>query len=212
MAINFLEGKEPLPEGSTRGVINFLEGTSVIDEAVRESLQTPSQDDQNPFRERLVESLFKAEGGYSTDRSDSGNYYQGQFIGTNHGVSAPVLARHLGRTPTVEDMKGLSKEVAADIAFNDYYERFNISALPEDLQEIVFHSVYLGESRGVKAMQRLLGVTVDGAVGPETTEAMRTADFSKEDFRDAFIEELRKTKTWDEHGKGWTNRFNELAQ
>lgn len=202
MAINFLSGREPLPEVPTNRALSFLEGTSPYQ----------SEDQGGALKERLVASLFEAEGGYSTDVSDTGNYYKGEFVGTNHGISAPTLAKHLGRTPTVDDMKGLSKEVAADIAFNDYYERFNIEALPEELQEIVFHSVYLGGGRGVKALQELLGVTVDGAVGPETTEAMRNADFTKEQFRDTFLQQLRRLNTWDEHGKGWTNRFNELAQ
>lgn len=211
MTIDFLEGKQPLgpdAEVSTTKALNFLEGTSLIEEQ-----PSASQDSaRDRLQESLAQSLFKAEGGYSTDRADTGNYYKGEFIGTNHGISAPVLATYLGRTPTVEDMKGLTQETARDIAFKNYYDRFNIEALPEDLQEIVFHGVYLGESRAVKAMQSLLGVSVDGAVGPQTTEAMRNATFTKEEFRDAFLEQLRKTKTWDEHGKGWTNRFNELAK
>lgn len=173
------------------------------------SAPTPAQDNN---RDKLIDSVFKAEGGYSTDKNDTGNYYKGEFVGTNHGISAPVLADYLGRTPTVEDMKALTKEEAREIAATRYYDRFSIEELPSELQEIVFHSVYMSESRGVKAMQRLLGVEADGIIGPKTIKAMQSADFTKEQFKDEFLAELEENSpTWDKHGKGWTNRFNKLA-
>lgn len=173
------------------------------------SAPTPAQDNN---RDKLIDSVFKAEGGYSTDKNDTGNYYKGEFVGTNHGISAPVLADYLGRTPTVEDMKALTKDEAREIAATRYYDRFSIEELPSELQEIVFHSVYMSESRGVKAMQRLLGVEADGIIGPKTIEAMQSADFTKEQFKDEFLAELEENSpTWDKHGKGWTNRFNKLA-
>lgn len=173
-----------------------------------------------PTKEELISSVFKAEGGYSTDKNDKGNYYKGQFVGTNHGISAPILAQSLGRTPTVADMKALTKEKAKKIAGQHYYDRFKIDTLPEDVQEIVFHAVYMGESRGVRAMQNLMGLTPDGVMGPKTKAAMRNAKFTKEEFKDEYLRELKEgtegyskpASTWNKHGKGWTNRYNKLAK
>lgn len=173
-----------------------------------------------PTKEELIDSVFKAEGGYSTDKNDKGNYYKGQFVGTNHGISAPILAQSLGRTPTVADMKALTKEKAKKIAGQYYYDRFKINTLPEDVQEIVFHAVYMGESRGVRAMQNLMGLTPDGIMGPKTKAAMRNAKFTKQEFKDEYLRELKEgtegysnpAPTWKEHGKGWTNRYNKLAK
>ena len=173
-----------------------------------------------PTKEELIDSVFKAEGGYSTDKNDKGNYYKGQFVGTNHGISAPILAQSLGRTPTVADMKALTKEKAKKIAGQHYYDRFKINTLPEEVQEIVFHAVYMGESRGVRAMQNLMGLTPDGIMGPKTKAAMRNAKFTKKEFKDEYLRELKEgtegyskpAATWNKHGKGWTNRYNKLAK
>ena len=181
-----------------------------------------------PTKEELVSSVFKAEGGYSTDKKDTGNYHQGKFVGTNHGISANTLATHLGRTPTVDDMKKLTKDDARKIAEKKYYDRFAIDELPSELQEIVFHSVFMGETRGVRAMQNLLGLEPDGKLGPITKKAMATASFSKKDFRDEYLRELQfgtpliQPKTnlpysepsgnWNAMKKGWTNRYNKLAK
>jgi len=181
-----------------------------------------------PTRDLLIDSVFNAEGGYSTDKKDQGNYLNGKFIGTNHGISAPILADYLGREPTVEEMKNLTKDKAKEIAANRYYDRFKIGTLPSDVQEIVFHGVYMSESRAVRAMQNILGLTPDGILGPNTERAIQEAAFSKEDFKDAFLQELefgtskinprtnepysKPSTTWGSHGKGWTNRYTELTK
>ena len=185
-------------------------------------------DNSAPKREDLINSVFKAEGGYSEDKADSGNYINGKFIGTNHGISAPILADYLGREPTVDEMKNLTKDKAREIAATRYYDRFKINLLPNNLQEIVFHAVFMGETRGVRAIQNLLGLTPDGVLGPDTEVAMQKADFTKEDFKNEFLRELefgtsknnpktnepysKPSPSWNFHNKGWTDRYKELAK
>tara|TARA_R110000823_G_scaffold720_1_gene3001 strand:+ start:2514 stop:3650 length:1137 start_codon:yes stop_codon:yes gene_type:complete len=171
-------------------------------------------------KDKLINSVFKAEGGYSTDKDDTGNYYNGKFVGTNHGISAPALAKELGRDPTVADMKALTKTEARQIAGDQYFDRFSIDKLPDEVQEIVLHATYMGESRGVRAMQNLLGLTPDGVMGPNTRMAMQNADFTKEEYKDEYLRELqfgtvgysKPSATWNKHGKGWTNRYTKLAK
>ena len=199
--------------------------TSLRPEARPDSTSIPSK---VPTKKELVASVFKAEGGYSTDKNDTGNYYNGKFVGTNHGIAAKTLATHLGRTPTVADMKKLTKDDARQIAEEKYYDRFAINKLPSELQEIVFHAVFMGETRGVRAMQNLLGLEPDGVLGPITKKEMATATFSKKDFRDAYLRELQfgtpliqpntnrpysePSKSWNTQGRGWTNRYTKLAK
>ena len=171
-------------------------------------------------KNKLIDSVFKAEGGYSTDKDDPGNYYNGKFVGTNHGISAPALAKELGREPTVADMKALTKTKAKQIAGEQYFDRFAIDKLPEEVQEIVLHATYMGETRGVRAMQNLLGLTPDGVMGPNTRIAMENANFTKEEYKDEYLRELqfgtvgysKPSATWNKHGKGWTNRYTKLAK
>jgi lysozyme family protein len=63
----------------------------------------------------ILNHSFKVEGGYTNDPNDVGNWYKGQLIGTNHGVAAITLASFLGRTPTVDEMKSLTKTSAENI-------------------------------------------------------------------------------------------------
>jgi len=62
---------------------------------------TPDASASDYFENTLLPSVFKHEGGYSTDVNDVGNYLNedtsSAFIGTNHGISAPVLAKFLGK-------------------------------------------------------------------------------------------------------------------
>jgi lysozyme family protein len=61
------------------------------------------------------------EGGYQNLADDSGNWYKGILIGTNWGIAAPTLARFLGRTPTVSDMKNLPRSTAETILKRNYW-------------------------------------------------------------------------------------------
>lgn len=69
------------------------------------------------------------EGGYQNDPQDDGNWYMGNLIGTNWGIAAPTLAGFLGRTPTIAEMKNLSKATAELILKRNYWEKNNFGKL-----------------------------------------------------------------------------------
>ena len=164
----------------------------------------------------LINEVLSLEGGYSKDTADTGNYLGGDtsttLIGTNHGISADILKEHLGKTPTAADMKALTKKEARGILKKKYWDKFSVGVLPKDLQPIVFNAVVNSGSHAVKVMQELLGVTADGAVGPKTIEKMKTAAFTKKEFKDDLLKKYKTFKTWKDHGKGWTKRFTDLAK
>lgn len=195
-----------------QGEAGLTEPDADITPTVATQTIEPSAAPSGEWQDKLIQSAFNMEGGYSDDRADTGNYYNGQFIGTNHGISAPLLAEVLGRTPTVDDMKNLTAEEASNIYKERYVTQFGIDELPRDVQEIVFHGVINSGGHAIKAVQQLLGLKQDGVVGPKTREAMRNADFTREQFRDALLSRYRGFRTWPEHGRGWTNRFNALAE
>ena len=161
---------------------------------------------------RLLKSVKLAEAGYTNNTKDTGNWYKGKLIGTNHGISAPVLAAHLGRAPTVKEMKNLPKKTADKIIWKNYGEKYGIESLPQGVQEIVLHGVVNSEGHAIKVMQKLLGVTADGSVGPNTKKAMTKARFTKQEFKDALLNKYKTFSTWKTFGKGWTNRFERLAK
>jgi lysozyme family protein len=79
--------------------------------------------------------IKSVEGGYSDDKGDTGNYIDvpggKRFLGTNHGISAPILLKYfqdkgIKRLPTRKDMEDLKEEVALEIYRKDYWDNQNL--------------------------------------------------------------------------------------
>lgn len=95
------------------------------------------------------------EGGYQNDPRDSGNYYQGVLIGTNWGISAPVLANYLERMPTKSDMINLSRSTAEKILKINYWLKNNFDKLKN---QSVATLIYDGAvNHGTNGMRFLVG-------------------------------------------------------
>lgn len=115
------------------------------------------------WRETITEMIVTSEGGYTDHPDDRGGP-------TNWGITASVLAEHLG-LPTVEAniVKSLTMEQAVDIYMKKYVEASGISGLDPLLHSIMLDSVVNhGISGGVKMLQRAIGEVEDGKCGPKT--------------------------------------------
>ncbi len=93
-----------------------------------------------------------SEGGYTGDEDDNGNWTGGKknvgnLIGTKYGISAPVLMAHLGRVPTVLEMKNLSKYVAYIIYKKKYWDPIRGDEIHN--QEIANQIYDMGVNAGV---------------------------------------------------------------
>lgn len=148
------------------------------------------------------------EGGYQADPDDPGNYYQGQLIGTNRGISAPVLAQWMGVAPTIADMHGLEASTAASIRMRLYWNPIRGYELPAGLDLMVYDDAV---NRGVHAagisLQSVLSVEVDGIIGPVTIEAAATnalrcaANVARMQIYEYLIDQRFAT-----YGLGWLRR------
>ncbi len=161
--------------------------------------------------EDIIDGVLKWEAGYQNNPKDKGNFYEGKLVGTNLGISAPTLAKYLGRTPTSEDMKNLTKEEAKKIYKTNYYDRYKIDQLPEDLKEVAMHSVVMSGNKGIKDIQQLIGVEDDGSIGPNTLKALEKQKISSTELKNAILGRYKGYDNWDEFGKGWTNRYNAIV-
>lgn len=56
-------------------------------------------------------------GKYELNLKDEKGFINGRFIGTKWGITAPMLNAFLGRTPTSEDMRNLSRADAIQLLF-----------------------------------------------------------------------------------------------
>jgi len=154
-----------------------------------------------------MEFTLKYEGGYSSVRSDPGNWTGGKvgvgvLKGTKFGISAKAY-------PNL-DIKNLTIDQAKTIYEKSYWLPVKGDDLPSGVDLSVFDAgVMSGPSRGVKWLQKALGVSQDGIVGPKTLAALKGKDVVKIikavcANRQGFVESL---KTFITFGKGWTSRI-----
>lgn len=130
-----------------------------------------------------------AEGGYSDDENDNGNWTGGkkgvgELKGTKYGISAASYQDL--------DIKNLTKEQADNIYKKDYWDTINGDKLPWPLALVAFdHAVNAGVARAREALK----VYSD----PFEYIASRLNDYTT-------------YGTWAYHGKGWTRRMANLQR
>ena len=151
--------------------------------------------------DQAFERLIGHEGGYSNHPSDPGGE-------TMYGVTARV-ARKFGYSG---EMRDLPLSLAKQIAKVEYWDAVRCDELPEVVRFDVFDTSYnSGRERARKLLQRALGVTVDGDIGPATMAAAARIEPWRllarfNGWRLDFINDL---PTWPSFGRGWTQRIAE---
>jgi len=126
--------------------------------------------------ESMINDIIRREGGFVDHPADRGGP-------TNYGVTHKTLARYLGREITREDVRNLSRELAAEIYRRAYYLEPRIDALPAGMRAFLFDSaVNHGARRAIKFLQQVLNgagfgpLGVDGLAGPKTRRRAKEAD------------------------------------
>lgn len=174
------------------------------------------------------EIVALAEGEYSDDKKDTGNFVDFElngetvqrFIGTKYGVSAPVLKEYLGRLPKKEDMINLSYETALDIYKHKYWDSANIS---EVCNQSIANIIYDGcINQGIGGMKDVLrkalnenGVEISDDENPFNIDFIKNINIinqtklfnSIKKFRES---RYREAKTFDAHGDGWLDRLSKI--
>lgn len=152
--------------------------------------------------EKAMKFVREAEGGYYNHPNDPGGE-------TMYGITK--------RDYPDLDIKNLSREKADEIFYNDYWVPSIAEKLPEPAYISYFDSaVNTGRTQANRFLQRALGVSADGVVGPITLKAVEKADpkdlaYKIIDQRQKFYELLTESKSkLKVFLKGWTNRNNNL--
>jgi len=150
----------------------------------------------------LTQTL-KWEGGYVDHPRDPGG-------ATNLGITRATLARHRGRAVSKQDVKNLTKGEAAEIYSKDYWRKVRGDNLPDGLDLVAFDGgVNSGPSRGIRWLQKGLGVAADGKMGPVTLEAASSVTSGVtvvQRASSARMGFLKKLGTWSSFGRGWARR------
>lgn len=165
---------------------------------------TPTPGPKPSNFDTCVAITLKWEGGNDDDPRDPGGR-----------TSRGILQREWDiwrqtHTGLPEDVWSAPQTQILAIYRQNYWDEMSCDMLPQGVGLAVFdYGVNSGVSRSVKALQGLVGTTVDGVVGPLTVVATAIADPVKlaGDLCDQRLHYLRGlTDLWPTYGNGWTNR------
>ena len=154
---------------------------------------------------KCLTMLLHHEGGFVNHPKDPGGM-------TNLGVTKAVYDKWVGREATEQEMRDLTPEDVAPIYKKNYWDRVKGDDLPSGVDWACFDwAVNSGSGRPAKALQRCVGATPDGAIGPMTLRAVADNEPKKlvegvYTQRQKFYENLNTFETF---GRGWTRRNKE---
>ncbi|HEY3623652.1 MAG TPA: glycosyl hydrolase 108 family protein, partial [Roseiarcus sp.] len=166
----------------------------------------PSDQQSSARFDACIPFIFKAEGGYSDNPADPGGP-------TNFGITLATLKTYEGKPNlTADDVKKLSPEMAKEIYRTAYWNRMQCGALPAGLDLEVFDfGVNSGPAESVKTLQRIVGVTQDGSIGPITLAAV--GQFNVGDLITRFAQArlaFYQSLNMPEFEQGWATRVAQI--
>ncbi len=148
-----------------------------------------------------------AEGGFVDDPNDPGG-------ATNWGITLATLQHWRGPSVrvTVDDLRALTQEGATPIYRSLFWRVVDAGALPAGVDLMVFDmGVNAGPETSAQMLQRAVGATADGDVGPITLLAVKGADAAGliTSLSAAQLAYYQSCTGWPNFGEGWTNRLND---
>jgi len=152
--------------------------------------------------------ILHHEGGYVNHPKDPGGE-------TNLGVTKRVYEEWGG----TKEMRDLTVEDVAPIYEKNYWGRLKCDKLPIGLDLCVFDfGVNAGTGRAAKYLQRMIGASADGAIGPNTLSKVREfvsaegLDAAIMDYQAARQKYYESLSTFETFGRGWTRRVDETSK
>lgn len=205
-----------------------------IDPTIKKNIEEVHQKIENKEQKASFEEAQKlvktAEAGYSNDRGDTGNYIDvpggKRFIGTNHGISAPILDEYfksqgIKRLLTKDDMINLSYQTALKIYKSDYWDAQHLGELSD---QSVANIIYDGcVNQGSDAMRSIVrdaleenGVKISNNDVIFSKEVLSKANQVNQVKLFNSIKKFRELRykesdTFDRHGEGWLNRLDNIS-
>lgn len=157
---------------------------------------------------RSLQKVLLHEGGFSNLKADPGG-------ATNFGVTQRVYDTYRDRLGLRRiSVRNISKTEVSQIYRDSYWNLAKCDNLPPGVSYVVFDgSVNSGVSQSAKWLQRALGVSADGIIGPATiTAANRHPNHDQlvADILDLRLRFLKSLKTWKTFGKGWAARVADV--
>jgi lysozyme family protein len=157
--------------------------------------------------QKCLETILHHEGGYVNHPKDPGGE-------TNLGVTKRVYEDWGG----TKDMKDLTVEDVSPIYKKNYWDRVKGDHLPAGLDLCVFDfGVNAGTGRAAKYLQKMIGTTPDGGIGPMTLAKLKEYVDAKGVEHTVKLYQMGRQKyyeslsTFSTFGRGWTRRVEETT-
>ena len=114
--------------------------------------------------DKCLEMVLVHEGGYVNNKNDRGGM-------TNLGVTRRVYEDWVDRPVSEQEMRDLTPDDVAPIYRKNYADRIHFDSLPSGVDWACLDwAINSGASRPAKAIQRAVGATTDGVIGPKTLQ------------------------------------------
>ena len=124
-----------------------------------------------PTIDSILDEILRREGGYVDHAADRGGC-------TNLGITRAALATYRRRPVTCDDVRALTREEARQIYWSQYVTSPRLDRIrdPYVLSLAVDCSVNHGPARVVRWLQEIVGVKVDGKLGPISEMAISSME------------------------------------
>ncbi|RSB65937.1 hypothetical protein EFD55_25860 [Rhizobium pisi] len=150
------------------------------------------------------------EGGFTSDRRDPGNWTggavgKGRLKGTKYGIAAASY-------PNL-DIARLTIAEVTPIYERNYWRPLGAEALPSGLDLVTFDfGVNSGTVRAAKALQAVVGATIDGVIGSDTLKKAAASDVKQaiQSLCARRLGFLQGLKTWATFRGGWSKRVADV--
>jgi murein L,D-transpeptidase YcbB/YkuD len=158
--------------------------------------------------DRCVEVTLAQEGGFTQLPNDPGG-------ATNFGITLATLQGWQGSPTGVDDIRNLTRQEAVEIYRANYWLPARCDDLPSGIDMMVFDcGVNSGVRTSVRMLQRVVGVTEDGSLGPKTLAAVQGASDPRSlinQLASSRLSYCRTLPTYQDFGAGWANRVQQVT-
>lgn len=214
--VNFWLGSSMGSRDKDKQVARAMELNSTVQQRAAAAAPAAVADGDALF-DRCLAVVLDKEGGFSDHPADRGGP-------TNMGVTWKTLAEWKGmdaadlspedREALVAELRALTRREAAEIYRSRYWLPMRCGDLPGPVALMLFDfGVNAGPRTAVKALQRVVGVTDDGSLGPISLAAVRAKEATRllEELAEARMAHYRGLAEFSVFGNGWTARTQQVV-
>ena len=164
---------------------------------------------------KLIPHILKWEGGWANDPADKGGPTMKGITLTTYKAYCKMKGKPV---PTQTTLKNITQEEWEDVFKTLYWDKWKADQIrSQSIANLVVDWTWGSGVYGIKYPQRVLGVTVDGVVGPRTIAAINNYPDSKVLFeklwqrrKKHFEDIVNNNASQKKFLKGWLNRLNDL--